>query len=124
MRSPELNVPEQVRPGLDRVLRESANTRNRQAKWDSFCSDKSEDAITWTMFSFLHAESQLGAPADAMDFQRPEGEAEICLWGVPLNRVQRVPERADYGRHQPKSARKWPPDRSTMSSWHGRAWSS
>jgi hypothetical protein len=63
MRSPEDNVPEQVRPNLSRVLRAAVNVRNRPAKRENFCSVSSEDAVTWTVFSFLMESAQLGLVA-------------------------------------------------------------
>src|SRR5438105_1340118 len=46
---PELNVPEQVRPGLESALKRAVNTVNRTNKREKFCFETSEDAVTWTV---------------------------------------------------------------------------
>ena len=71
---PELNVPEQVRDGLDQVLANALNIRNRANKRAKFAFETSEDAVTWTVFTGMRptAFASLGRGLEAM-----------LLWGVP-----------------------------------------
>src|ERR1700754_2065901 len=48
-RSPELNVPVEVRAGLNAALAGAATVGNRARKREKFCSATSEDAVTWTV---------------------------------------------------------------------------
>src|SRR6267378_3099316 len=50
---PSLNIPPEVRSGLDDVLRESLNLTNRSSKRSRFAFETSEDAVTWTVFRYL-----------------------------------------------------------------------
>jgi hypothetical protein len=52
-RDAQENVPSEVCSGLDSVLRSSLNVRNRKQKRFKFGSYNSEDAVTWTVFSYL-----------------------------------------------------------------------
>lgn len=94
-RSPEDNVPEQVRADLSRVLSASVNSRNRTAKRANFCSAHSEDAVTWTVFSFLRQSAQLGVVAQALGLEPPDQEPVISLWGAPLREERRFTDLCD-----------------------------
>jgi len=77
--SPSLNVPTEVRPGLDDVLARALNARNRPAKRWKFCSAASEDAVTWSVFRALEQAGRLKVVAPG------EGEPSLLLWGVPVS---------------------------------------
>jgi hypothetical protein len=79
--SPELNVPEQVRPGLEQVLSQAVNERNRPTKAWKFCSDRTEDAATWTVFRYLQNTGCLGliVSGEASSLPAPG----VLFWGVP-----------------------------------------
>src|SRR4051794_14434615 len=47
------NVPVEVRPGAMETLKAAINTRNRENKIRKFGFSSSEDAITWTVFTYL-----------------------------------------------------------------------
>jgi hypothetical protein len=81
---PERNVPGEVAAGLSEVLASALNVRNRRAKRDKFCFATSEDAVTWTIFRWLADAGALAAVPVAAGLPRPEGEATMLLWGVPL----------------------------------------
>ena len=120
MRQPEDNVPREVRAGLTRVLANAANERNRPAKRESFCSAFSEDAVTWTVFSFLSGQSQLGLAAELLGLEKPVGKPAVCLWGAALDdssasqdlstlfeQVSRSVGEADKSRSEPDVALAW-----------------
>lgn len=60
-RTPQLNVPEAVRDGLDVALAGAVNVTNRPTKVHKFCSASSEDAVTWTVARALEQTSSVGA---------------------------------------------------------------
>jgi hypothetical protein len=79
--SPERNVPEEVAAGVIDVLRRAVNVANRAAKIQKFCSERSEDAVTWTVVRALGATGRLGALGD----ESPAAETPaVLLWGVPV----------------------------------------
>jgi len=85
-RDPLQNVPVEVRAGASDTLAAALNVRNRPTKLIKFGFDTSEDAVTWTVFSYLHRHQRqalaglyqglFGIPAD--------GVPELLLWGVPV----------------------------------------
>ncbi|MGZ4462954.1 MAG: hypothetical protein ACXVZP_08950 [Gaiellaceae bacterium] len=80
-RSPERNVPKEVRSGLAEALKQAANHRNRRAKWNRFCFQSSEDAVTWTVLRGLERQGRL----DALVAPRQvAGEPALLLWGAPV----------------------------------------
>lgn len=82
-RAPEMNVPPQVRDGLNEVLVAAVNVRNRASKRWKFCSDRSEDAVTWTVVRGLQQLGRVDAllPADA--HSRYSDAPSVLLWGAP-----------------------------------------
>lgn len=86
--SPELNVPKAVRAGLVETLGQAVNRANRESKLFKFCSENSEDAITWTVFRGLEQRGRLNALVAP---EHPSGEPALLLWGVPLG-GDRAPE--------------------------------
>ena len=82
---PELNIPEEVREGLEPVLAASLNVQNRAAKRQKFCFSTSEDAVTWTIFRCLSMIDALESAADVAGVTATAGEAaQLLLWGVPV----------------------------------------
>ena len=76
--TPELNVPPEARDGLTAALEGAINIHNRLNKRDKFCSENSEDAVTWTVFQGLRHASPLSGVLEG------EGEPSLILWGVPI----------------------------------------
>jgi hypothetical protein len=79
--SPELNVPAEVQPGLGHVLSQAVNERNRPTKKWKFCSDRSEDAVPWTVFRYLQGTRRLGLILSEESSLAPE--PSVLFWGVP-----------------------------------------
>ncbi|WP_205695650.1 hypothetical protein [Conexibacter sp. SYSU D00693] len=79
--TPQLNVPEQARPGLTDALAGAINVHNRPTKAKKFCSGRSEDAVTWTVVAGLRAVGAIGALVGEPDLGEPEA---LLLWGHPV----------------------------------------
>jgi hypothetical protein len=79
---PELNVPLQARVGLTAALAGAINVNNRPIKHQKFCSERSEDAVTWTVISGLREVAGLGALVGELKLGPPEA---LLLWGHPLD---------------------------------------
>jgi hypothetical protein len=78
--TPELNVPEPVRAGLDDVLGRAANVNNRRCKAWRFCSERSEDAVTWTVLRWLEQDKRLDV------FRAGESEVPaLLMWGAAVS---------------------------------------
>lgn len=62
------------------------NVRNRPTKWTKFGFETSEDAVTWTVFAFLHRHHADALPALYADLIGIESEdvPTLLLWGVPV----------------------------------------
>lgn len=81
------NVPEQVRSGLLDALGSALNVRNRADKRVKFGFETSEDAVTWTIFRYLHENDLIGRlletclPATAGLAASPP---TMLLWGAPM----------------------------------------
>lgn len=72
------NVPTEVRDDLATVLSRSLNVRNQKSKLHKFASEKSEDAVTWTIFRHLLATKLIGT-ALAMNGFKPHA---LWFWGT------------------------------------------
>lgn len=57
---PQLNVPPQAASGLAATLAGAINVHNWSVKWQKFCSERSEDAVTWTVVAGLREVAGLG----------------------------------------------------------------
>ncbi len=79
---PGLNVPLQARIGLTTALAGAINVNNRPIKHQKFCSERSEDAVTWTVISGLREVAALGALVGDLELGPPEA---LLLWGHPLD---------------------------------------
>lgn len=84
---PTDNIPEEVRSGTMETLNEALNVVNRNNKKKKFGYSTSEDAITWTVFRFLHESGQLLDALRGVDLPIPEAVVHpkaLLLWGVPV----------------------------------------
>jgi len=63
------------------TLAEAINVHNRSVKWQKFCSERSEDAVTWTVVAGLREVGGLGALAAEPQVGRPQA---LLLWGHPV----------------------------------------
>jgi hypothetical protein len=84
---PLMNVPQHVQDGLLETLGLALNERNRDNKRVKFGFSTSEDALTWTVFKYLHDSGQLmdvlrraGLPVP----DRASSPEALLLWGVPV----------------------------------------
>jgi hypothetical protein len=82
-REPSMNVPPEARDGLDRVLSESANIRNRVPKRWRFCSENSEDAVTWTVIRGLQQLCALDRLVPEELRPLTTAGPSVVLWGAP-----------------------------------------
>lgn len=88
-RDPLDNVPEAVRSGLDDAIAKALNVRNREMKRVKLASERSEDAITWTVMQYLvgyaegdaHWRLLLGRHVPATPIPSPT----TLIWGVPAS---------------------------------------
>ena len=80
-RTPGLNVPAEVRVGLEAALAGAATVGNRTKKRKKFCSLASEDAVTWTVVHALLAARTVGALIGEPQLGEPEA---LLLWGHPV----------------------------------------
>jgi hypothetical protein len=78
---PQRNVPSQARAGLAEALAGAINVHNRPAKREKFCSERSEDAVTWTVTAGLREVVGLGALVGEAGLRRPQA---LLLWGHPV----------------------------------------
>ena len=85
-RDPIANVPAQVRIGAREALAVALNERNRPNKLSKFGYSTSEDAVTWTVFAYLHGQHRTalaGLYERAFGIQATAPPA-MLLWGVPV----------------------------------------
>lgn len=84
------NIPVEVKAGVEQALSEALNERNRPNKKAKFGFSTSEDALTWTVFTFLRKSGQLGNVFRKIGtVHGSEGEPELLIWGVPQAATQR-----------------------------------
>jgi hypothetical protein len=84
---PRMNVPPEVRGGVIEALALALNVRNRANKKVRFGFSTSEDALTWTVFSFLQGSGQLLEVLRRAGLPIPDGVSlpeALLLWGVPI----------------------------------------
>ncbi len=91
---PAGNVPIEVRHDVIETLGKAINVLNRNNKIRKFGYSTSEDAVTWTVFSFLSKHrpdllSQVGKNVFAL---QPSEEVSVLLWGVPITPSRRGTE--------------------------------
>lgn len=83
---PLRNIPEEVREGAESVVRNSLNERSRPSKWKRFGFSTSEDALTWTVFSWmagLPPEAQVDI-FEALLGVRADSAPRVLLWGTDI----------------------------------------
>jgi hypothetical protein len=78
------NVPGQVRDGLGETIRQALNCRNNKNKQNKFGFFTSEDAITWTLFTYLQQAKLLGDVARSVGLIVNGEEPSLLLWGAPV----------------------------------------
>jgi hypothetical protein len=83
-RDPLDNIPAEVRDGAQAALHEALNEYNRSNKLAKFGFSSSEDAVTWTVFTFLRKSLLLGSVLRSIGIaEGSEEEPELLIWGVP-----------------------------------------
>jgi hypothetical protein len=85
--NPLMNVPVQVHGGLLETLALALNERNRDNKRVKFGFSTSEDALTWTVFKYLHDSTRLMAVLRRAGLPIPDRVSRpdaMLLWGVPV----------------------------------------
>ena len=86
-REPWQNVPGNVHGGLYCALDQALNEQSRCSKKAKFCSQTSEDAVTWTVFRGLQQEGLLRQTLAYLGFglaKEPSDEPAMLLWGAPV----------------------------------------
>jgi len=82
-----MNVPPEVRGGVIETLALALNVRYRANKKVKFGFSTSEDALTWTVFTFLQGSGQLLEVLGSAGLPIPDGVSlpvALLLWGVPI----------------------------------------
>jgi hypothetical protein len=84
------NLPPEVHEGALATIGASLNERNRKSKEERFGFSTSEDAVTWTVFSWLAREN----PAALIHLGerirlRPSRPPAVHLWGVAVPAAER-----------------------------------
>lgn len=83
-RNPFDNIPPEVWPGVEDALSNALNIYNRTNKKLKFGFSTSEDALTWTVFSYLQSRSQLKSALRGCGVSGSGGdEPTVLIWGVP-----------------------------------------
>lgn len=93
-KDPLRNVPPEVRNGALQILQGAINVLNHKSKLSKFGSESSEDAVTWTIFSFLHQHhaDELPSLYEQVLGIREARPPALLLWGVPVHQSQREDE--------------------------------
>jgi hypothetical protein len=89
-RDPLDNLPAEVRDGAIWAIENSLNIRNRPSKKNKFSFSTSEDAITWTVFSYLQREKLLREAFSGLLSIQFTCEPVLLLWGCAV--PARTPE--------------------------------
>jgi hypothetical protein len=81
------NIPEPVREGVIKTLGLALNVRNRNNKRSKFGFETSEDAVTWTVFTYLHSVRRLTAFQNLVNpgsiLLTPQ-KPTLLVWGAPF----------------------------------------
>jgi len=108
-KEPEDNIPKDVRNGLSTAFSNTFNIANQFSKRENFCSEHSEDAITWTFFNYFMMDPTLPGsfPSKVAKFNVGV-DPEVLLWGAPITTTnynaraifikasEKVGEKTDY----------------------------
>jgi hypothetical protein len=84
---PVASVPPEVSVGVREALAGALNEINRGGKRIKFGFDSSEDAVTWTIFSFLARSGQLSCLMGRLlpdVWRSTESNPVLLVWGSPL----------------------------------------
>ena len=93
---PRRNVPEAVRDGLLETLGLTLNVRHRDRKQAKFGISTSEDALTWTIFKYLHDSGRLASVLRRVGLPIPDRVSRpeaLLLWGAPVPSEKALNER-------------------------------
>jgi hypothetical protein len=93
---PLMNVPQPVRDELLETLSLALNERNRDNKRVKFGFSTFEDALTWTVFKYLHDSGQLMDVLRRASLPVPDRASSpeaLLLWGAPIPLDKMVNER-------------------------------
>ncbi len=85
-RDPLNNIPPEARPGALEALKSAINITSRPNKLCKFGFSTSEDALTWTVFSYLQQQGLLGGIVRSLALlpMPPNREPVLLLWGSPF----------------------------------------
>jgi hypothetical protein len=86
-RNPLGNIPREVQDGARETLAKSLNKINKNNKKVKFGFETSEDAVTWTVFSYLQKDQIICESLKVLDIEwlnRVPKEPSLLLWGVPV----------------------------------------
>jgi len=83
-KDPLNNVPSEAHDGALNVLGNALNQINRENKLAKFGFQTSEDAISWTVFSFLARSRQFSQTLVKLLGGNEQEEPILLLWGVPF----------------------------------------
>lgn len=89
-RDPLQNIPWQTHGGALEALEQAVNVRSRPTKARRFGFETSEDALTWTVFSYLASEpGSMDLILAHLGMTTVRGvEPTVLLWGSPLGQTQ------------------------------------
>jgi hypothetical protein len=79
------NIPESLRLNLEYTLRNSVNLTNRENKKHKFAFSTSEDALTWSFFSYFVINNRLKDLLELLNIDSNDSCYEIYLWGVNIS---------------------------------------
>lgn len=82
-RNPLDNIPQESRAGALETLARALNELNRRQKRVKFGFSTSEDALTWTVLTYLRESAQLQKLVRHCANVADCNEPELLLWGVP-----------------------------------------
>lgn len=78
------NIPIFLHKDVEYTLSNSLNEKNRVNKRNKFAFSTSEDALTWTFFSYFVFKKRLNELLRLLDIESTESDFEIYLWGVNI----------------------------------------
>jgi hypothetical protein len=67
---------------LERMIRTSLNQRSRETKRRRLAHERSEDLLTWNVFSWLEDRGLLADVARFLGLDAPDGAVKIVYWGA------------------------------------------
>ncbi len=79
------NIPEFLHQDVEYTLSHSLNKRSRGSKRNRFAFSTSEDALTWSFFSYFVFKNRLFELLKLLNIDSIESDFEIYLWGVNIS---------------------------------------